>query len=145
MLSRRELFSAGLAGGLTSTASPSSAAAAAVEQEATRDGQREIARAVGTIEEAIRQGYLPTLGYGNVGKIRGLMETYLRSHGKFPDYFEVGPSVFIELYDWHVKYQQQMNVTRQPDGRYMMQFMFSTMLLRPEQEPGYVGYPYDKP
>ena len=52
--------------------------------------------------------------------------------------------MFIDLYDWHVKYQQPLNVTRQPDGRYLMQFMFSTLLLRPEQDSGYIGYPYDK-
>ena len=143
MLSRRELFSTGLAGSLSAGApSPPSAP---VEQESTREGQREIARAIAEVESAIEQGYLPTLSYGIVGKIRALMEQYLRSHQKFPDYFEVGPGVFIEMYDWHVKHRQQINVTRQPDGRYMMQFMFSTLLLRPEQESGYIGYPYDKP
>ena len=143
MLSRRELFSTGLAGGL-SAAAPSSASAS-VEQESTREGQREIARAINDVESAIEQGYLPTLAYGIVGKIRSMMEQYLRSHQKFPDYFEVGPGVFIEMYDWHVKHRQPLNVTRQPDGRYMMQFMFSTLLLRAEQDSAYIGYPYDKP
>ena len=42
MLSRRELFSAGLAGGLTSTTS--AAPAEAIEQESTREGQRDLKR-----------------------------------------------------------------------------------------------------
>ena len=144
MLSRRELFSTGVAGGLTAGAPSSSSTAASVEQESTREGQREIARAVDDVEEIIKQSLLPTLAYGNVGRIRGMMEQFVRSHAKFPDYFEVGAGVFIDLYDWHVKYQQPLNVTRQPDGRYLMQFMFSTLLLRPEQDSGYIGYPYDK-
>ena len=72
------------------------------------------------------------------------MEQFLRSHSKFPDYMEVGPGVFIEIYDWHIKHQQQLVVTRLADGRYTMQFMFTSLLLRPEQESGYVGYPYDR-
>lgn len=143
MFSRRELITAGAAAGLASAPAP--AALAVVEQEATRDGQREIARAVGDVENALRAGLLgPSLSAGHVGKLRALMEQFLRSHGKFPDYFEVGSSVFFELYDWHVRHRQQLVVTRQADNRYMLQFMFSQIILRPEQEPGYIGFPYDK-
>ena len=142
MLSRRELFTAGIAGGLGSGAPASTTTA--LEQDTTREGQREIARAIGQVEDVIRQGLQPTLSYGQVGKIRSLMEQFLRAHSKFPDYFEVGAAVFIELYDWHVKNRQQINVTRLADGRYTMQFMFSKIILRPEQEPNYVLYPYDR-
>ena len=142
MLSRRELFTAGIAGGLGSGAPAS--ATTAVEQDTTREGQREIARAIGQVEDAIRQGLQPTLSYGQVGKIRSSMEQFLRAHSKFPDYFEIGSGVFVELYDWHVKNHQPLNVTRLGDGRYTMQFMFSTMILRPDQESGYIGYPYDR-
>ena len=142
MLSRRELFTAGLAGGLGSGAS--APAATAVEQESTREGQREIARAINQVEDAIRQGLQPTLSYGLVGKVRSQVEIFLRAHSKFPDYFEIGPGVFTELYDWHVKYQQPLNVTRLADGRYTMQFMFSTLILRPDQDPSFIGNPYDR-
>jgi hypothetical protein len=144
MLSRRELITAGVAGSLTST--PAAVAPpATVEQESTRDLQREIARAAGNLEDALRAGLMgPSLSAGHVGKLRALMEQFLRSHGKFPDYFEVGSNVFFELYDWHVRHRQQLVVTRQPDNRYMMQFMFSQIILRPEQEGNYIGYPYDK-
>ena len=144
MLSRRELITAGVAGSLSSN--PAAAATStAVEQDTTREGQREIARAIGDVEDALRDGLLgPSLSAGHVGKIRGLMEQYLRSNGKFPDYFEVGSIVFLELYDWHIRHRQQLIVTRQPDNRYMLQFMFSNVILRPEQDPTYIGNPYDK-
>jgi hypothetical protein len=32
---------------------------------------------------------------------------------------------------------------RANDGRYTMIFMFTTLVLRPEQMPDYVGYPFD--
>ena len=141
MLSRRELFTAGVAG--LSAGTPA-AAAKEVEQEATREGQREISRAVADVESAIQRGLLPSLSFGIVGKIRSLMEQFLRSHSKFPDYMEVGPGVFIDVYDWHIKHQQQLVVTRLADGRYTMQFMFTSLLLRPEQDSLYIGYPYDR-
>ena len=144
MVSRRELITAGVAGSLT--ARPAAAPApSVVEQDTTREGQREIARAISETEDALRAGLLgPSLSAGHIGKLRALMETFLRSSGKFPDYFEVGSNVFFELYDWHVRHRQQLVVTRQADNRYVLQFMFSNMVLRPEQEPNYIGFPYDK-
>lgn len=144
MLSRRELITAGVAGGL-SPVPAATASSSTVQQEPTREGQREIARQVGQVEDVLRQAYLSSsLSHGFVPKIRALMEQFLRANSKFPDFFEIGPSVFMDLYDWHVKNRQQLVVTRQADGRYTMQFMFSQMILRPEQDPGYVGYPFDK-
>ena len=57
---------------------------------------------------------------------------------------EVGLGVFMDLYDWHVKNRQQLVVQRAPDGRYWMQFMFTSLVLRPETEANYIGIPYDK-
>jgi hypothetical protein len=68
-----------------------------LEQEATREGQREIMRAVDSVEDALRDGLLgPPLAAGHIGKLRALMEQLLRSTGKFPDFFEVGINVFLE-------------------------------------------------
>jgi hypothetical protein len=35
-------------------------------------------------------------------------------------------------------------VTRAPDGRYWLQFMFTSMVLRQEVDPNHIGIPYDK-
>jgi hypothetical protein len=143
MVSRRELITAGVAGSLS--ARPGAATAAVVEQDTTREGQREIARAIGDVEEVLQAGLIgPSVSSGNIIRLRSLMETFVRSHGKFPDYFDVGINVFFELYDWHVRHRQQLVVTRQPDNRYIIQFMFSNVILRPEQDLNYIGFPYDK-
>jgi len=140
MLSRRELISAGVAGGLA----PSSAMTASVEQD-DRAGQREIAKAVSSIEEVLRSAYLSSsLSHGFVAKLRTDMEQFLRSSSKFPDYVDVGIAVFFDLYDWHVKNGQQLNITRLGDGRYAMQFMFTSLLLSPAHDRNYVGAPYDR-
>ena len=35
------------------------------------------------------------------------------------------------IYDWHVAYQQPLNVSRLTDGRYAMLFSFTTLLFGP--------------
>ena len=148
MLSRRELITAGVVGGLA----PEAAEAASVppfvieEQQAPdKDGQREIARRIGDVSDVLRTEYqTSSLSYGIVSKLRGDMEQFLRANTKFPDFIEVGVGVFIEVYDWHIKHRQQLAVTRQNDGRYAMQFMFTTLILRPEQDRAYVGVAYDR-
>ena len=144
MLSRRELISAGVAGSLAG--SPSGALpAAAEEQQADRDGQREIARSIGSVEQVLRNAYLSSsLSHGHVTKLRGQMEQFFRANFKFPDFINIGLTVFMDVYDWHVKHGQQLIVTRGIDGRYNMQFMFTTLVLRGEQDGNYVGIPYDK-
>lgn len=143
MLSRRELLTAGVGGSLASTAAPS--AAAPEEQQADRDGQREIARSITTVEQTLRNAYLTSsLSHGFVVKLRNYMEQHFRASSKFPDFMDIGLAVFMDLYDWHVKNRQQLVVTRGVDGRYNMQFMFTTLVLRGEQDPNYIGIPYDK-
>ena len=68
------------------------------------------------------------------------METvFSREPPSFPTTSKSGSAVFFDTYDWHVKNQQQLVVTRAPDGRYWMQFMFTTLILRHEQDPAYIG------
>jgi hypothetical protein len=38
---------------------------------------------------------------------------------------------------------QPIDMARMTDGRYVMVFMFTTIILRPEQMPTSVGLPYD--
>ena len=149
MLSRRDLITTGVVGGLApvaaSTEASASSLAPAEQQAPDRDGQREIARRIGEIQDVLRAEYqTSSLSHGIIAKLRADMEQFLRANTKFPDFIEIGIGVFIEVYDWHVKHRQQLAVTRQGDGRYTMAFMFTTLILRPEQDRNYVGVPYDR-
>jgi hypothetical protein len=139
MLSRRELLSAGVAGSLMDAAGSSGEV-----QQLDREAQREIADRISSVEGAIRGLNPVSLAQGPVAKIRGYMEQFIRSHQKFPDFMEVGIGVFFDMYDWHVKHAQQLVVTRQGDGRYAMQFMFTFLILRPDQDTSHIGFPYDR-
>jgi hypothetical protein len=126
MLSRRELITAGVIGG----AAPAVAAGAPVEQQAPdRDGQREIARRIGEVQDVLKTEFqTSSLSYGFVAKLRADMEQFIRSNTKFPDVIEVGIAVFMDVYDWHIKNRQQL----------------TTLVLRPQQDRAYVGVPFDR-
>jgi len=148
MLSRRELITAGVAGGLhpnLNATAEAAASASRTELQSDREALLQVKGSIDRIQSNLERSLLSnSLSYGFVGKIRASMEQFFRSNAKFPDFMEIGITVFLDLYDWHIKNRQQLTVTRGTDGRYWMQFMFTTMLLRGEVDPTYIGIPYDK-
>lgn len=76
-------------------------------------------------------------------KIREAMVPFLRAANKYPDFLEVGYGVFHAMYDWHVRNRQPLTVTRAPDGRYALGYLFSRLILRPDAQPDFIGVPYD--
>lgn len=143
MLSRREILAGGVVGGLAA------APAAGEEQpQPDRDGQRAIEKALQTLGSQVGQIARtlegPSLASGPIPTLRKLMEGFMKGNNKFPDFIDVGLQVFFDIYDWHIRHQQQLIVTRQADGRYTMQFMFTMLLLRQENEMTFIGIPYDK-
>ena len=143
MISRRELFTAGAAGTIASEYSESASAVGQSREEI--DMLRDIARRINGVESALeRAAFSNEVVFGLAAKVREHMEVFFRTNQKFPDFIDVGYHVFMDTYDWHIKNRQQMVVTRGVDGRYWMQFMFTTLILRAEQDPKYIGIPYDK-
>ncbi|HUE87574.1 MAG TPA: hypothetical protein VMO26_15980 [Vicinamibacterales bacterium] len=143
MMTRRELITGGVAGSLVPIGHAESAEV--IQSPAELDMLRDIARQIGNVDNTLSRGMLTnTVAFGLVGRVRGQMETFFRTAQKFPDFIDVGYDVFMDLYDWHVKHRQQLVVTRGPDGRYWMQFMFTTLIMRGEHDANYIGIPYDK-
>lgn len=140
MLSRREVLAGGLVGSLAGDP-----VERVEEQQADRDGQREIERAIRGVSQTLDRAFNSvSLSTGFIAALRKNFEGFIKSNGKFPDFCEVGLAVFYEVYDWHIRHRQQIVVVRQADNRYTIQFMFTTLLLKHENEPNYIGYPYDK-
>ena len=83
-------------------------------------------------------GTCPTLG-----KVRDLYTAFLRANQKFPDLLDVGVDVFYDAHDWHVRNQQPLSLSRLPDGRYTIGFMFTRLVLRVDAQPEFIGLPYD--
>lgn len=140
MLSRREVLAGGLVGGMAGES-----VGEVEEQPGEREALREIQRAIEGIERSMTRGFnsLP-LSQNFIAALRKYFDQFIRGNGKFPDFCDVGLSCFYEVYDWHVRNSQQIIATRQADNRYTIQFMFTTLILRFENEPNFIGIPYDK-
>jgi len=145
MISRREVVTAGMLGTLSTTVA---AAPAVVEgqsdpgmQAALGQIRSELQQVRSVLDDGLRGS---SLSYGGIATIRERMTAYLRSSGKFPDFCEIGTSYFYEVYDWHVKHGQQIQITRLAEQRFAIQFMLTQLIVRWEQDPGYLGIPYDR-
>jgi len=107
---------------------------------AQADDSGAVARAV----ENLRATLVRTLAVSpELDRIREQQRVFLKSNQKFPDFLEVGIDVWENVYDWHVRHQQPIAATRTADGRYVMTVMFTTLILRPDQVNGYIGYGFD--
>lgn len=153
MVTRRDVMTGGTLGMVTALGGPASAdrsgtgvgsaetqSPEVISAQALQGIQRELAQMRAILDESLRQNSLST---GAVVPIRRAFDQFLRANTKYPDYCEIGPNVFTELYDWHVKHRLPVEVARQ-EGRMAIRFMFTWMLLRPEQDPSFVGIPYDR-
>jgi hypothetical protein len=137
MVQRRDLVGGGLVAGFASMMTSSTEAAAADDGSSTQA----INQLRETFERQFEQAY--TSRWRGVSRVREQQRTWMKATRKYPDFIEIGLDVWDNIWDWHVVYQQPLNVTRVADGRYAMLFMFTTLLLRPDQSPDYVGYAFD--
>lgn len=137
MWTRRELMTGSVMGGM---APAFEAGAQTLDREALKDVVAELRDIKSELSTLADGAALPA---AIVSKIREQLSMFLRASGKFPDFVDVGSSVFYQLYDWHVKNAHPLVVGRQPDGRYALQFMFTRLILRPESDANHVGPPYD--
>ena len=148
MMSRREVVAAGVLGTLSSATTVVSAEAALAqtpESAALAQGLSNLRSQLEELNRLVTQGFVaPSLSVGLVGNVKSRIELYLKTSGKFPEFCDVGTSVFFEVYDWHVKHQQQIQITRMGDQRLMIQFMFTQLILRWENDSNYIGTPFDK-
>ena len=144
MISRREVVTAGVLGTQATGAAP-----AVAQTEQSDAGVRQALVDIKTQLEEMK-GHLHTglvassFSASRVGQVKDRIELYLKSSGKFPEFCDIGTGIFYDVYDWHVKHQQQITVTRLADQRLMIQFMFTQLVLRWENDANYIGAPFDK-
>jgi hypothetical protein len=145
MFTRRQIVTHGAVGAFGAAAMPG-----AVENHAPQDSNAQaVVAAVEHLEKSV-QGPLSaafesnSLAHGYVQRLRDLFTTFLRANQKFPDFCDIGINVFYDLYDWHVKYREPLQVGRTADNRMTIRFMYTTLLVRLDSEPGYMGVPFDR-
>ena len=138
MINRRKLVNGALVAGAATLAGVASADAAA--QQSGLDDTR-TAHAIDEFRKLIDDELDPSRGV--VAQVRSQQRTFIRANQKFPDFIDVGLGVWERVHDWHIRYRQPLTVTRMSDGHYGMAFMFTTLILRPEQTDSYISYAYD--
>jgi hypothetical protein len=138
MVERRAVVGGSLLASLSTLMSPAGAEAAAADLEGVSGSIDQLRRAVETQFASVY-----TNKWQGVVRIRQQQHTWMRSTQKYPDFIEIGIDVWDNIYDWHVVHQHPVNMTRTSDGRYAMVFMFTTLLLRPDQATDYVGFAFD--
>lgn len=143
MISRREVVTAGVLGTL---ATAGTVEAAELQQEivALKEGFKAVEDGLNALKGSVEQGLRGnSMNFGGVGAVKAVIEKYARQSGKFPDYCDIGISVFSDVYDWHVRNQQQISIQRVTD-RMAIQLMFTQLILRFESEPNFIGTPFDR-
>ena len=141
-MNRRLAIQSGLLAGLGSTALavPSEAAAGGQEgdQQAVASALHDIDRTLQRQAEENRNAH-----WRVVRQVQEQQRIFLKASHRYPEFIEVGVRVWEALVEWHVREQQTLNVTRVADGRYVMSFMFTSVLLRPDLDDNYVSTAYD--
>jgi hypothetical protein len=140
-LSRRELLMNGVMGGavLGGGLPDVEPAADAAEEREINQTLKALITEIQQPEHSLAPG---DLAY--VTRLREQMLEFMKGTNKWPDFIDVGPNPWFAIYDWHVRFRIQPAVVRLPDNRYGITFMFTTLVLRPDQTPSYVGLGYDK-
>jgi hypothetical protein len=144
MVTRRELVTTGALGAFSAAGAGEAAAEAqttgVVSAESLRGIHLELRQIHQVLDESLGRN---SLAFGVIGPLRRQFDSFLRSNQKYPDYCEVGPAVFTDIYDWHVKHMQPIQ-TQRVDNRLAIRFMFTWMILLPHQDPGFLGIPFDR-
>lgn len=95
-----------------------------------------IARAINELTTTVQHVAVTS---SELARIREQQRVFLRANQKFPDFIEVGIAVWESIFDWHVRHQQPLSVSRSAEGRYIVAVAFTTLILRPELAENYVG------
>ena len=143
MISRREVVTAGVLGTL---ATGGAGEAAQSDAQVMAGALNRVVESLDEIKASLDAGLRGnTMSYGSLGQIKGKLETWVRTTGRFPEFWDVGISVFLEIYDWHIREKQPIQISRIGEQRMAIQWLFTQYVLRWENDPNYIGQqPYDR-
>ena len=134
MIARRQVLESALLANLMP-----SAAGAAPQVIVPERALEDVARSLRDIHDVLD----PQQTYKDIAPVRQRLIDFLRAQMKFPDYMDLGTDPWFAAYDWHVRHLQPLVVGRDANGRYTLQFVQTTLVLRPDMMPNFIGPPYD--
>ncbi len=153
MLTRRNLLAGGLYGGMAGKVQRTQGSAVASVADGGSGGragdQSDAAiNSLRSVLEDIRRELHDQSSCGStlcpdIDQIRQEQRRFLKGSNKFPDYIDIGIDIWERLIDWHVKHQQRPAISRTGDGKYIMPFGVTTLVLRPDMGGSYMSLGYD--
>lgn len=140
MVERRQVIGTAVVAGLSGVFASRPREASAADADSAR-----VASAISSLPSSIGRQFSATQVSASpyVARVRMIQRTYLQSTHRYPAFLEVGLAVWDEIYDWHVLYQRPIDARQLGDGRYVMTFMFTTLILRPDQAADFISAPLD--
>ena len=142
MMNRRDMLAAGLLGSVAPSAEVEAQDASDV---ILKNGLSGIDTSIDEFKNRVDDGLRGnSMNFGGVALVKNELQRYLKQSGKFPEYCDIGVSIFFDVYDWHVRNQQQIQISRLADQRMAIQFMFTQLILRWENAENYISQAYDR-
>ena len=143
MISRREVITASVFGSVAAARPAEADTQSAAETQAIKELSKTLDDKFDALLNSIDQGLRGnSMTFGNVGSVKTKIENYAKTSGRFPEYCDIGLSVFYDVYDWHIRHQQPISISRVTEQRVAIQFMFTQLVVRPENDLNYIGTPY---
>ena len=144
MVHRRSMIAGTMVGGALSALGAGEAVAgeAAGGGQSSQDERLRLEEVVNAVR-AVRDEIARQNTFWEITAVRDQLRTFLRANGKFPDFIETGADTWQQVYDWHVRFQQPIALGRTPEGRYTILLLATTVVMRPDLAPGFIGLPYD--
>jgi hypothetical protein len=137
MVARRQMLGTTGIAGIAATMWPRPDAA-----DAPQSSEKALADVASEIDD-LRKEIASQRNFPELGAVREQQRNFVRATGKYPDFIEVGVDVWQGIYDWHVRWHQPISLARDPNGRYTISLLVTTIVLRPDTVPNYIGAPYD--
>ena len=146
MVSRRAVLQGPALGSVLAALTPAAAPLAAAAEQAAQSTDRETAAAMQDVAKAVRDvrdAIQQQSNFWELTPVRDAIKTFTRTAGKYPDFLDVGYDVWQQIYDWHIRNQLAPTVSRTAEGRYTLLLMATTLVMRLDSQPNYIGIPYD--
>lgn len=142
MIPRRQLVSGGLLGGVLAALDADVSAATPVTAPGA-EASDAVVRDIATAINRLRTDVLEQRQFAEIAQVRDAQKTFLRANGKFPDFIEVGSDIWLQIHDWHVRWQQPMTLGRDQSGRYTIQLLGTAVIMKLDAAANFIGLPFD--
>jgi hypothetical protein len=142
MIGRRAMLGTTTLGSMLAALLPATGDGADVEPAAQQASEKSVEDVAAAIDK-LRAELQKQQTFWELDLVRQQQKTFLRTTGKLPDFLEVGTDIWQQVYDWHVRYQQAMSISRDTQGRLTIMVMSTTVIMRTDLGANYVGLAYD--